>query len=134
MRLSRLFSVAACTALVTLPVYAQTAPAAAPQRDDEVVELSPFIINAKSDDGYYSANAISGTRVATQIKNLPLNLSVISEEFLRDAAIYDVDSILQWTASNTGPNNPRIRGLNSNTPLNRLARQERCSPLSLGPG
>jgi iron complex outermembrane receptor protein len=132
MRMHPLVSVTACAALAALPLAAQPAPTPSPQREAEVVELSPFIINAESDRGYYSANAISGTRIATPIKNLPLNLSVISEEFLRDAAIYDVDSILQWTASNTGPNNPRIRGLNSNTRVNGFGGSERDDAISIG--
>lgn len=132
MRLPRLLLGAACSVFVTLPITAQTAPASAPEGEEEIVELSPFVINAEADAGYYSANAISGTRVASQIKYLPLNLSVISEEFLRDAAIYDVDSILQWSASNTGPNNPRIRGLNSNTRVNGFGGSERDDAISIG--
>lgn len=94
--------------------------------------MTEFIINAEASEGYFTANTLSGTRVADLIKNLPLNVSVLSDEFLRDAAIYDVDSILQWTASNTGPNNPRIRGLNSNTRVNGFSGSERDDAISIG--
>ncbi len=130
MNMIRLTRGAVLTALVAQLLPAQPAPSAPPA--EEVVELSPFTIDARSDNGYYTANALSGTRVATEIKNLPLNLSVLSEEFLRDAAIYDVDSILQWTASNTGPNNPRIRGLQSNTRVNGFGGSERDDSISIG--
>jgi iron complex outermembrane receptor protein len=105
---------------------------AAERTQDYVVQLSEFVINAEASQGYFTANTISGTRIAEQIKNLPLNVSVLTAEFLRDAAIYDVDSILQWTASNTGPNNPRIRGLQSNTRVNGFEGSERDDAISIG--
>lgn len=126
----------------TAPTPAAVRPSANPARDsaapsaarsgDEVVTMSEFIINAEASQGYFTANSISGTRIAEQIKNLPMNVSVLSSEFLRDAAIYDVDSILQWTASNTGPNNPRIRGLQSNTRVNGFEGSERDDAISIG--
>jgi iron complex outermembrane receptor protein len=124
-----LAALAALPAPVLLGQSARTQPA--PDKD-EIVTMSDFVINAEASNGYFTANSISGTRVAEQIKNLPLNLSVLSEEFLRDAAIYDVDSILQWTASNTGPNNPRIRGLNSNTRVNGFGGSERDDSIAIG--
>lgn len=109
------------------------APGRPPSRaDGEVVQLSEFVINAEASQGYFTANTISGTRMAEQIRDLPLNVSVLTAEFLRDAAIYDVDSILQWTASNTGPNNPRIRGLQSNTRVNGFEGSERDDAISIG--
>lgn len=112
---------------------AQTArSASATLPSDEIVQLSEFVINAEASNGYFTANTISGTRIAEQIKNLPMNVSVLTSEFLRDAAIYDVDSILQWTASNTGPTNPRIRGLQSNTRVNGFEGSERDDAISIG--
>ncbi len=129
-----LAAVLAAVAGHSLSAQAQVpaSPAGASKPKEEAVLLPEFVINAEATNGYFTANSISGTRVAEQIKNLPLNLSVLSEEFLRDAAIYDVDSILQWTASNTGPNNPRIRGLNSNTRVNGFGGSERDDAISIG--
>lgn len=133
MRTSLSFFAAVLTA-AGLPLAAQTATprSTATPPSDEVVQMSEFIINAEASNGYFTANTISGTRIAEQIKNLPMNVSVLTSEFLRDAAIYDVDSILQWTASNTGPNNPRIRGLTSNTRVDGFGGSERDDAISVG--
>jgi iron complex outermembrane recepter protein len=119
-------------AAVASPLLAQTpAPRPPVPAPPEVVTLSEFEVSTNRDTGYLATNATSGTRVNTALREIPLNISVISQEFLQDAAIYDVDSILQWNASNTGPTNPRIRGLNSNTRVNGFSGSERDDAVSI---
>lgn len=127
----RLARTAALSA-VALAGFMVALSAAETESKDDILQMSEFIVNAEASQGYFTANTISGTRIAEQVKNLPMNVSVLTSEFLRDAAIYDVDSILQWTASNTGPNNPRIRGLQSNTRVNGFEGSERDDAISIG--
>lgn len=98
--------------------------------DDELVTLSEFIITTERDVGYLATNAVSATRVNTQIKDLPLNMSVLPREFLDDAAIFDIGSSIQWMASNTGSTDPRIRGLSSNMRVNGFGGSERDDSIS----
>jgi len=64
----------------------QTAAAAAPAspKDDEPVVLSPFKVTTDKDNGYGATNSISGSRVDTAIKDLPIPIQVITDQFIND--------------------------------------------------
>ena len=68
-RLAGLF--AWCSALAAATALAQTATPA----KEEVVELSPFEVKSSDDRGYIAAETMTGTRVATQIKDLPYTVN-----------------------------------------------------------
>ena len=55
--------------------------------DEEIYELSDFVVTDSEDKGYYSANSTSITKSNELIKNTPVNLSVINEELLEDLGI-----------------------------------------------
>lgn len=80
--------------------YAQTAatpPATMPPRD-EVFVLNPFKVTTERDRGYRATNSISGTRLDTAIKDLPMPLEVITEEFLRDTGSTDLRQSLRYSS------------------------------------
>lgn len=68
---------------VYLPAYTTYAQEA-PTPDDEVVYLSPFEVNAEDNTGYVASNSISGTRSQTPIREIPLNIQVITKDFAQD--------------------------------------------------
>lgn len=83
------FSLAAQGLLVAQTAPSQTAKPAASSAataadDSTIVELNPFIVDVSKDKGYKATNATSGTRLNTAIKDLPMPISVITEQFLRD--------------------------------------------------
>lgn len=70
---------------------AQTAPVT-PIETEEVITLPEFRVSASSDDSSYLATeSTSGTRVATSIINLPYSVQVMTEEFIRDFKLFDLD-------------------------------------------
>lgn len=71
---------------------------ASTQANDDVVVLSPFKVETDRDKGYKVTNATSGTRLNTPIKDLPMPISVITEEFLRDTGATDIRQSLAYTA------------------------------------
>jgi len=83
-------------------LVAQTAPSQSAKTtaadDSTVVELNPFIVDASKDKGYKATNATSGTRLNTAIKDLPMPISVITEQFLRDTGSTDLRQSLRYTA------------------------------------
>jgi outer membrane receptor protein involved in Fe transport len=87
-RLAGLF--AWCSALAAATALAQTATPA----KEEVVELSPFEVKSSDDRGYIAAETMTGTRVATQIKDLPYTVNVITSEFFEDFAMFQLDDTL----------------------------------------
>ena len=82
--------------------HAQTAPKPAattePDRTDEPVKLSPFTVSTDKDKGYRATNSISGSRLDTAIKDMPMPIEVITEQFLRDTGSKDLRQSLRYSA------------------------------------
>src|SRR3954469_12727572 len=74
-----------------------TSPSVEPQKD-EVVVLNPFQVTTEKDRGYRATNSISGTRLNTAIKDLPMPIEVITEEFLRDTGSTDLRQSLRYSS------------------------------------
>ena len=90
-------------ALSTWPLAAtaqQTSdtPVATKEDEDKVVHLSPFVVTTTKDKGYLATNSISGTRLDTAIKELPMPIEVITEQFLRDTGSNDLRQSLRYSA------------------------------------
>ncbi len=87
----------------TLPLRAQLAPtpsstAAASSAKEEVVKLSVFEVNASNDDEYRAANTTTGTRYNTPIKDLPMNIEVLTASFMRDIGALDLRDALEYVS------------------------------------
>src|SRR4051812_15444173 len=52
---------------LSIPLLHAQSTAAPVRKDDEVIELSPFVVNTESEEGYYSPQAVSGTRTRTEL-------------------------------------------------------------------
>lgn len=86
---------------VLAPTFAQTTTAVdAPVEDKEekVLQLSPFVVDASNDSGYRATNSISGTRLNTPIKDVPMPIEIITNEFIRDTGAQDLRQALQYSA------------------------------------
>jgi outer membrane receptor protein involved in Fe transport len=64
------------------PTAARPSLAAEPSDPDTLV-LSPFTVRSDKDYGYLKTNSATATRIGTEIQKVPLNISVISEDFIR---------------------------------------------------
>jgi iron complex outermembrane receptor protein len=109
MTAGRLFTALCCAALAGPWVSAQS------NSDEEVVNLSPFVVE-ESARGYRASNTISATKVNTSLRDLPLSLEVITEDFMNDIAAFDVQEALRYTAGvvPSGDAGSRIRGFSGN--------------------
>ncbi len=67
-------------------------------KDDEAVVLSPFTVRTDKDNGYGATNSISGSRVDTAIKDLPLPMQVITSEFIKDTGATDLRKSLSYVS------------------------------------
>ncbi|MBM3851813.1 MAG: TonB-dependent receptor [Verrucomicrobia bacterium] len=80
---------------------------------DELIHLTAFTVSEKALDGYIASESVTGTRVATQIKDLPFSVSVITSEFMTDFDFFDLGADLAYTASLNGVDtqgNSTLRG------------------------
>ncbi len=90
-------------ALSTWPLVAsaqQAATSSTPTKEEEekVVHLSPFVVTTTKDKGYLATNSISGTRLNSAIKDLPMPIEVITEKFLRDTGSTDLRQSLRYSS------------------------------------
>lgn len=60
--------------------------------------MSPFQIDASQDVGYRSTNSTSGTSLNTPIKDLPMSIEVINEEFISDIGATNFREALQYSS------------------------------------
>ncbi|MBI2497600.1 MAG: TonB-dependent receptor plug domain-containing protein, partial [Opitutae bacterium] len=95
-----------CSSLVCFWPSAASAQTTAPAtpaesaelKKEEVVVLSPFKVTTEKDRGYRATNSISGSRLDTAIKDLPMPIEVITVEFLRDTGSRDLRESLRYSS------------------------------------
>ena len=75
------------------------APGLMAQDDDEVFELSPFSITADDNEGYRAKSTLAGTRLRTPLKDLAGAVQVVTEQFLEDASITNVEDLFLYTTN-----------------------------------
>ena len=57
---------------------------------EEIYILPDFIVTDDGDKGYYSANTLAGTKTNELAKNIPITVSTVNEEMLKD---YEMSSL-----------------------------------------
>jgi len=87
---------------------ASPAPAAtvAPAAESNTLVLSPFVVNSEKDYGYLKTNSATATRIGQEIQKVPLAISVLSEDFVKDTGMRDIQDTLRYVASSSG--DPRM--------------------------
>ena len=70
--------------------------------DKDTLVLSPFQVTSDKDYGYLKTNSSTATRIGMDIQRIPLNVSVISEEFIRDTNMQDIQDVLRYQSSSAG--------------------------------
>ena len=80
----------ALAGLLTTGLYVQA------QDDEEVIELSPFSVDAAEDIGYRATTTLAGSRVRSNIGDLGASIAVVTEEFMEDTGATDGESLLQF--------------------------------------
>ena len=64
-----------------------------------MVVLTAFQVSSDKDYGYLKTNAATATRIGMDIQNVPMNISVMSEDFIRDTNISTITDVLRYTSS-----------------------------------
>ena len=70
--------------------------------DEDIYELSPFVVDASGDSGYYTANTLAGSRLNTKISDLASSITVINLEQLEDTASVNINDIFRYEANTEG--------------------------------
>ena len=82
-----------------IPVVASSAAA------EEVVQLSPFQVEAGTDRGYQALNTLSGTRLNSKLEDLGSSITVVTMQQMLDTAVLDLNDVFLYEASTEGTGN-----------------------------
>jgi len=91
---------AALVGATVSPLWAQTVTTT--PTDEEVVKLTPFEVESDKDYGYLKTNSATATRIGMEIQKIPLNISVISREFLDDTNAKSLTDLFRYSAAASG--------------------------------
>lgn len=82
-----------------------------------ITVLSPFQVNSEKDYGYLKTNSATATRIGMEIQKIPLSISVLSEDFIRDTGMREISDVLRYSASAAGDTRQGVKAPgNSATP------------------
>ena len=104
---------AALTASVSLqgqsappPVTKPAPPASVPkpaevERTDDIVRLNPFEVESARDYGYLATNSSSATGSGAAVRDTPMSIAIITEEYMRDKNMNDLQDVIRNVSSIT---------------------------------
>ena len=77
----------------------------AQEEDEDIFELSPFVITSEEDVGYAAVNTLAGSRLKAPLRDLAGSISVVTEEFLEDTSSTNTEDLFLYTVSteSSGP-------------------------------
>ncbi|MDI1249805.1 MAG: TonB-dependent receptor plug domain-containing protein [Lacunisphaera sp.] len=100
--LASAFSLAVLPSLSAQAVNPPPATAPGPQAEatsDEIIVLSPFIVESSGDRGYAAKDTLAGTRVRTELKDVASAISVVTAQFLQDTGAKNSQDLLVYTTN-----------------------------------
>jgi outer membrane receptor protein involved in Fe transport len=83
-------------------VVAQTVPppaTAATNSTEPVIELSPFVTTETSNTGWIATETLAGTRLRTDLKDVPNQIETLTKDFMADLGVTDMNQALIYTAN-----------------------------------
>ncbi|HEU5078831.1 MAG TPA: TonB-dependent receptor plug domain-containing protein [Opitutaceae bacterium] len=88
--------------------------------NDELVKLSPFEVSAIQDHGYAPSETLSGTKVRTPLREIPMNIQVVTSDFIQDIGAFDLQEAMSYTSAvtvNANSYQATVRGFSSDWQL-----------------
>lgn len=75
---------------------------------EEILLLSPFEVQAGSNEGYLAASSLAGSRLKTDLKDIASPISVVTPQFMKDTGARNISDLLIYTT------NTEVNGVNGN--------------------
>ena len=66
---------------------------------EEVVNLSPFVVDTAQDEGYVATQTLAGGRLNQSLKDTGAAIQVITKDFMDDIGATSIEELLQYTTS-----------------------------------
>ncbi len=102
--------------LLILPVSLASAQEDEEDDAEDIAILSEYVVDASADSGYRATESLTATKIGTKLTNIPLNVNVITENFIDDLGMDIVGEALRYTSSaifdenNSASGSTAIRG------------------------
>ncbi len=105
----RLLLPACAYALLATPGFAQSTASPAGTSiggvGEDVVELSPFEVDASKNIGYYAENTLAGSRLNSSVGDLAASITVVTKQQMVDTAAIDINDVFLYEANTEGTGN-----------------------------
>lgn len=82
--------------LLVIPLNAQEDEE---DNEDDVYEISPFVVQDEGDTGYIATSTLAGTRLRSSLQDIGASVQVITTEFLDDIGATESNDLLLFTTS-----------------------------------
>lgn len=102
---------------ITYAVPARLAAQSSPAVNEEVVQLSPFLVDATEDTGYRATSTISGTRLNTSLNDIASSLTEITAELMEDLGATNAVDVLQYVPNTDTDDGQVFTDINANGAL-----------------
>ena len=79
-----------------LAVAVGSTQVSAQEASEEVYELSPFTVESSEEVGYQATSTLAGTRIKTDLGDLPNSITVATKEFMEDLNVNDATNLLPF--------------------------------------
>lgn len=66
---------------------------------ESVINLSPFVVDTASDEGYVATQTLAGGRLNQSLKNTGAAIQVITKDFMDDIGATGIEELLQYTTN-----------------------------------
>ena len=66
---------------------------------EEVVQLSPFVLSTERDTGWSANDTLSATRTKQALKDVPVNIDAITSDFMEDLGLNTADEVTKFVAN-----------------------------------
>ena len=91
-----------------------TTPAENPPPPSETIKLTPFEVDATKDKGYFSPTTLAGTRLNSNIADLPSSITVITKQQLSDTGATNINDVFMYEANVEGSRSYTVADVNRN--------------------
>jgi hypothetical protein len=110
-----------CLVLAGTTLYGQDS-----ESQDDLFELSPFVVTGDDDIGYQATSTLAGTRLRTSLNDVASSISIVNEEFIEDTGSSNLEDILILTPNTEvgglGGNLSGSQGFGAGNPIPELQR------------
>ncbi len=96
-----------CPLALLAPLHAQPTPTASSDATPAyatpgATRLDEFRVTAASDNGYVTKDSLSGSRIATPVKDLPFSIQTITSDLMNDLGLFELNENASFISSFVG--------------------------------